>query len=218
MRIGFQLCPYDCKKEQLVDAVKIVRKMFMRRPNYLRMRGEPALFIFWTGVQDGNKTLLKAIEESTLDCVRIASTLRMYNAKDERAKTFDTFDGWSLYSPLELCQSSKWEPLWRQAYRNSDAGVRNLRLITVSPGYDDRHLRDVNRKGNLHRHVDRQQGATYRRSLDFALSVEERPDMVIVTSFNEYHENTQIEPSRNHGSLYMDMTRNFIQQARKQWQ
>ncbi len=217
VQLAFQFCPYDCKREQLVEAVKVVRKMFTRRSHYLRIDNEPVFFFFWTGVQDGNKTWINALEESTRGCVRIACSLRMYSAKDERTKTFGVFDGWNLYSPLELSLPSKWESIWRQAYRNADTGVRGIKALTVSPGYDDRHLRDINRKGNLYRHIDRDQGETYQRSLDFALSVEERPDMVLISTFNEYHENTHIEPSRNHGSLYMDMTREFIDKARKQW-
>jgi len=217
VKIAFQLCPYDCSREKLIEAVRVVRKMFTRRPTYLRLRDEPALFFFWTGVQDGNKTWIKAIDESADGCLLIANSLRLYDAKDERVKTFGCFDAWSLYSPLELSQPSKWETIWRHAYRNSAAGTRNLRVVTVSPGYDDGHLRDANRKGNLYRCIDRHSGATYQRSLDFALSVPEQPDLVLITSFNEYHENTHIESSRNHGSLYMEMTRDFIQKARKQW-
>lgn len=217
VKLAIQVCPYECKREQLVETLEVVAKMFARRKSYLHLRGKPVLFFFWTGVQDGNKTWLNAIEDHTPDMFRIASSLRMYSAKDERSKTFGVFDGWSLYSPLELSQSASWERLWRQAYRNYDAGSAGLKVVTVSPGYDDRHLRDANRKGNLYRSIDRQKGATYQRTIDFALSVEQQPDLVLVSTFNEYHENTHIEPSRTHGRLYMDMTREFIQKAKDQW-
>ncbi len=217
VRLAIQICPYECKREQLIEILQVTAKMFGRRSSYLRMQGEPVIFFFWTGVQDGNKTWLNAIEDTTPDCIRIASSLRMYSAKDERSKTFGVFDGWSLYSPLELSQPSSWERLWRQAYRNHAAGTKGLKIATVSPGYDDRHLRDNNRKGNLYRSIDRQAGATYQKTIDFALSITEQPDLVLISTFNEYHENTHIEPSRTHGKLYMDMTKDFIQKARELW-
>ena len=143
--------------------------------------------------------------------LRIASSLRMYSAKDERRHSFGLFHGWSLYSPLELSAPANWERVWMQAYRNSDAGTRNLKILSVSPGYDDRHLRDPNRKTNPHRNVDRQQGDGV--SADARLCrcrSHDVPDMVLISTFNEYHENTHIEPSRNHGSLYLEMTQKFV--------
>jgi hypothetical protein len=141
----------------------------------------------------------------------------MYSAKDERRHTFGLFHGWSLYSPLELSAPANWERVWMQAYLNSDAGTRNLKILSISPGYDDRHLRDPNRKTNPHRNVDRQQGEAYRRMIDFAVSVPDVPDMVLISTFNEYHENTHIEPSRNHGSLYSQMTQKFIEEGKSRW-
>lgn len=40
---------------------------------------------------------------------------------------------------------------------------------------------------------------------------------MLISTFNEYHENTHVEPSRTHGRQYMDMTREFIHKAREQW-
>ena len=41
--------------------------------------------------------------------------------------------------------------------------------------------------------------------------------MVMISTFNEYHENTHIEPSRNHGSLYLNMTQEFVQEGKRRW-
>jgi glycosyltransferase involved in cell wall biosynthesis len=217
VRLAVQLCPYDCTREQLAEAVEIIRESFVTRRSYFHYDGEPVLFYFWTGLQDGNKPWINFVDDSTQGFLRIASSLRMYSAKEERSHSFGLFHGWSLFSPLELSAPNNWERIWSQAYANSGAGTRNLKIISVSPGYDDRHLRDPNRKTNPHRSIDRQQGATFRRMVSFAYSVQEPPDMVIVSTFNEYHENTHIEPSRNHGSLYLNMTQEFVQEGKRRW-
>ena len=158
VRIAIQVCPYDCKREQLASSLEKVRHLFSTRPSYFHYQGEPVLFYFWTGVQDGNKSWINFVDDSTQGFLRIASSLRMYQAKDERRHSFGLFHGWSLYSPLELSTPANWERVWEQAYGNSDAGTKKLRILSVSPGYDDRHLRDRNRKNNPHRSVDRKQG------------------------------------------------------------
>ena len=216
-RIAVQLCPYDCTRKQLAETIEVVRDQLATHDSYFHYEGKPVLFYFWTGLQDGNKPLINFIDESTADFFRIATSLRMYSAKEERSHSFGLFHGWSLFSPLELSAPANWERVWSQAYANSGAGTRNLRIASVSPGYDDRHLHDPNRRSNPHRSIDRQQGATYRRMISFALSAGEPPDMVLISTFNEYHENTHIEPSRNHGSLYLDMTREFVQEGKRRW-
>ena len=217
VRLAIQICPYDCTREQLNEAIETIRRQFAPRGSYFHYQGEPVLFYFWTGVQDGNKPWINFVDNSTQDFVRIATSLRMYSSKDERRHSFGLFHGWSLFSPLELSAPATWERVWTQAYQNSSAGTRNLKVLAVSPGYDDRHLRDPNRKTNPYRSVDRQQGSAYRRMLDFALGVDETPDMVLISTFNEYHENTHIEPSRNHGSLYLNMTKEFVEEGKRRW-
>lgn len=217
VRVAIQICPYDCNRDQLSQTVDVVREHFVPRKSYFHYQNEPVLFYFWTGVRDGNKPWINVVDESTQGFLRIASSLRMYSAKEERRNTFGLFEGWSLFSPLELSSPTNWERVWGQAYDNSDAGTRNVKIVTVSPGYDDRHLRDANRKMNPHRSVDRQQGVAYERMLSFALSLEEAPDMVLISTFNEYHENTHIEPSRNFGSQYLNMTKDFVQEGKQRW-
>jgi hypothetical protein len=42
-----------------------------------------------------------------------------------------------------------------------------------------------------------------------ALELAPPPDLVVVTSFNEFHENTHIEPSAAFGDTYLRETRAF---------
>ncbi|HHL39838.1 MAG TPA: glycosyltransferase [Deltaproteobacteria bacterium] len=217
LRLAVQLCFYDARKKDAVTVLKLIGKVLSRREHYLRMSGKPVLFFFWTGVLDGNKSFISTVDEYTEGFIRVATSLRMYSRKTEHKKTFGLFDGFTLFSPLEMCAPEKWTKLWQEAYDNCDAGAMGLQIITVSPGYDDSHLKDPQRQGNIYRTVDRDGGATYRKMLDFTLSQQRRPHMVVVSTFNEYHENTHIEASVNNGSRYMDMTRAFISQGRKRW-
>ena len=42
-----------------------------------------------------------------------------------------------------------------------------------------------------------------------ALALHPVPDFVIITSFNEFHENTHIEPSKKYGDTFLRSTRAF---------
>jgi hypothetical protein len=65
--------------------------------------------------------------------------------------------------------------------------------------------------------VAREDGATYRRMLDFVRSLEIPPHLIVVDSFNDYQGNTHIESSQGCGSLYLTLTRHFIAEARGRW-
>jgi hypothetical protein len=127
------------------------------------------------------------------------------------------FDGFSLFSPLDICNPARWHDTWKTVYDSGSAGNRHLRIFTVSPGYDDSQLGDFARRSNLRRKIPRNSGQTYRAMLDCALALDPYPHQVLISSFNEYHENSHIEPSLNRGFRYMEMTREFIETARKRW-
>jgi hypothetical protein len=71
---------------------------------------------------------------------------------------------------------------------------RGLWIAPAAPGFDARML-------GGHRVVPRRDGDTLRRSLAGALS--SMPDAVGLISWNEFSENSHIEPSRAHGGRYV---------------
>jgi hypothetical protein len=83
----------------------------------------------------------------------------------------------------------------------TDTVGRRVWVATVSPGYDDTHLND----GRVARVTDRASGAYYKAQWQAAL--DNRADWVVVTSWNEYLENTEIEATRVYGDLYVSLTK-----------
>ena len=75
-----------------------------------------------------------------------------------------------------------------------------LWMATVMPGNDDTRLRGANGF-----RVDRQNGAYYTGVWQGAIAT--HPDLVNITSWNEWFEGHQIEPSQSYGDLYLRLTR-----------
>jgi hypothetical protein len=116
------------------------------------------------------------------------------------------FDGHHLYSitwPNRI-PPSRTLPSWgnrvRKYNRNHDTG--KLWVATVMPGYDDRKIRPVNGFAR-----SRDGGEYYRQS--WRAAIDSRPHWVIINSFNEWPEGSYIEPSRAHGNVYLDLTREW---------
>ena len=217
VRFAVQLCPYDCGPERLKHVLDVIGKDHACRDHYLRMGGRPVLFVFWTAAMDGREDLVSAIRQHASNFIRIGAMLTPSGGGRESRKAGRIFHGRALFSPLDVSVPAEWERVWRTAYEQSDAGDENIRVITVSPGYDDSHLKDPRRKHNPLRRVDRLDGQTYQRMIDFALSSVPAPHMIIVSTFNEYHENTHIEPSLKHGRRYFEMTRALVRAGKEEW-
>jgi hypothetical protein len=79
---------------------------------------------------------------------------------------------------------------------------------TLMPGFDERKIagRESGPGGAGWR--DRENGAYYRRTFEAALAA--NPDWLHVTSFNELDEHTHIEPTKEFGDLYLDLTAEFV--------
>ena len=80
-------------------------------------------------------------------------------------------------------------------------------VAAVSPGFDDRQIREP---GTV---VDRAGGATYDQIWQAALAVD--PAWILVSSWNEWHEGSEIEPSVEHRRRYLDATRAWAERFRR---
>jgi hypothetical protein len=79
-------------------------------------------------------------------------------------------------------------------------------MAPVSPGFDDRVIRTPATV------VPRDAGSAYEASWRAAMASE--PAWILVASWNEWHEGSEIEPSREHGSQYIEATRAWADRFR----
>lgn len=77
-----------------------------------------------------------------------------------------------------------------------------LYISGVHPGYDDTRVREGNAP------FEREDGAYYKARWEEAISM--NPDWITITSWNEWHEGTEIEPSIEHGDKALQQTKDYI--------
>lgn len=76
-----------------------------------------------------------------------------------------------------------------------------ISCVTVIPGYNDTKLR---KPGRL---AGRQEGQVYRALWEEAIKA--KPDWVVIVSWNEWLEGTEIEPSVEYGDKYLKLTAGY---------
>ncbi|MCB0165054.1 MAG: SH3 domain-containing protein, partial [Anaerolineae bacterium] len=173
-----------------------------QHPAYLRYQGKPVIF-FWRQQQYSVDTWagIRGQVDPNHDTIWIAEgTDLAYQA---------VFDGHHLYNIAWADSPADQLARWGDRMRSYEAEnqVDRLWVATAMPGYNDTNLP----RGNAFA-VSRQGGDYLRTTWRGAIA--SQPDMVIITSFNEWLEGTQLEPSASYGNLYLDVARELVTELR----
>ena len=199
--IYYETVPGPRNAQAAADDVLHVLNRYGDHPAWLRVENKPVVFVYGRAVGEiGLGGWLEAIsqvnqrypkkavflgDQITRSAARIFDGVHTYNTAGKlRAKQLPELREWA----------AKTYPAWVSA---ADAFGR-ISTITVIPGYDDTKIR----KPGLR--VERYDGASYRCQWEEAIKAD--PHWILVTSWNEWHEGSEIEPSSQYGDQYLKMT------------
>jgi hypothetical protein len=183
-RAGF----YDSVQE-IIDALNYLLSVHANHPSYLRINGRPVIFFWYQG------------RYSLSDWQYIRSQVdpnhnSIWMAEGAALEMLPTFDGLYLYT-------ISWSD---NVYGTLDSWASSTRAAggvwaaTAMPGWDN------TRTSQSELYVrDRENGNFYRDT--FAAAAATNPDMIVITSWNEWQESTHIEPSAAYGDFYLNLTR-----------
>jgi len=194
------MAPFFPNAASVQKALATLMTTRVNHPAYLRYRGKPVIF-FWR--QQRFDAATWAAIRTAVDPDRNA----WWIAEGLDLSYLDVFDGLHLYSIAwadnPAAELNKWPPRIQKV--ENRLGVDKLWVATVMPGYNDLKL------GRADSFVRaRNNGEFYRQTWNAARA--SKPDMLIITSFNEWLEGTQIEPSATYGNFYLDLTRQLVQE------
>lgn len=169
---------------------------------FMHWNGKPVIFVWATGrVSTANwKTILAAVRANAGPAYFIGMGCD--------SADMDVFDGMHDYTVNQAADLHAYEKRCGKKTSNhfllSEKKERKIWVATAMPGYDDTAI--ANRTEHLI--VPRENGSFYRATLEAALA--SKPDWVVVSTWNEFPENTHIEASVTHGTLYEDITRAYL--------
>jgi glycoprotein endo-alpha-1,2-mannosidase len=179
--------------DQIYQDLRYLLSKYGQSPAFLKVRGRPVIFFYARAIallapKDWAE-LLQRLDREGLALFSIADGFQ--------EDLTGAFDGVHLYNPVRMNFRYLWELYLRAAPRVKAAG--KLFAATVVPGYDDRYVRQPGFARG------RQDGRYYRAYWDAATDSD--PHWILITSFNEWHEGSEIEPSVEFGDEYLKLTR-----------
>lgn len=169
---------------------------------YYRIDGEPVIFVWAV------ESHPPSVWETIITDLERAGYTAVYVAETGNPGYLDVFDGLHRYATVGIDDLSRlYERLSvvcrTYGYLHDKKWV--IWAATLCPGYDDRKI-----PGRAGLYQPRENGEYYTKT--FEAAVNSSPDWILITSFNEWWENTHIEPSTNHGDTYLEMTSDFSSQ------
>jgi len=196
IKVCFHIEPFPGRNAATTrEAIVYLIDKYGSHPAFYRYgpgRGRPLFYVYdsyltpaeqWQAVlaDDGEKS----IRHTRYDAIVIGLWVKQH---EEAFMLEGGFDGFYTYFATEGftygSTPANWPRLAAWAKRHS-----KLFIPCVGPGYDDTRIRPWNGENKR----SRENGAYYDREFEAALAV--GPDVIGVTSFNEWHEGTQIEPA-----------------------
>ena len=190
-----------------IDDISYVLKKYGQSKAFLKVDGKPVIFAYnrvtcfemtvsyWPAV-------IRGIRQRAGDFVFIGG-----DQQSSGGYLFDGIHSYGMGLPDDLSKHLTMDKLGELHARLADnytnavliARERNrISCLMVSPGFDARKAYKFDTQ------MDRLDGQTYRAFWDEALKAS--PDWIIITSWNEWHEGTEIEPSLELGDQYLQIT------------
>lgn len=193
--------------QDVINQLEYVLDSYGDHPNFLRYRGKPVIFLYSVeGVaRKHGQTPLQAWQ-AILDQIRADGYDAVWIGHTFDTSYLEVFDGLHAYGfyaeDLPEVYSSVSGQVRTYHFLQAPNAERKIWVPAVMPGYDDDLL---GRLGAWY--LDRADGETY--SSTFRGAIQSQADWIVITSFNEWWENTHIEPSADYGFTYLELTREW---------
>lgn len=190
----------------IADAIE----QFGSHPAYMQVDNKPVMVVF------SSQVATRATWHEMFADLAIHGHGASYIAMSYDLADLDVFDGLHQYAPVSnasqlpdltstyvtIAQGVYYYPLLEEAPR------QRIFAATVQPGFD---ACPYHPEENFI--VEREDGAFFQSMVEAA--VRSDPDWIIITTWNEFGENTHIEPSERYGDLYLRLTREFARSWRR---
>jgi hypothetical protein len=213
--IYWERAPGDGQSQinEAIDDISYVLNKYGKSKAFLKVDGKPVIFAY-------NRVTLFAMPVSSWPAIiqgirKRAGDFVFFGdiGDDQQSPGAYLFDGIHCYGvnlPDDLRKHLTVDKLGELQAFLANYDTQSVRIarqhdriscLTVSPGFDARKAYKWDTQ------TDRLDGRTYRTYWDEA--VKAKPDWIIITSWNEWAEGTEIEPSLELGNQYLQITTEF---------
>jgi hypothetical protein len=193
-----------------IGEISYVLNRYGRSKSFLKVDNKPAIFAYgrliyqvpvaaWPEITEGIRA--KAGDFALLADGYVGSCVYLFDGIHSYSLDGLPFELERSLTAAKLGDLRAWAALYYQKGVNLARQRDRISCVTVIPGSDQR------RAYKFDWQTDRLDGQTYRTLWEEAIKA--KPDWVIITSWNEWPEGTEIEPSLELGEQYLRITAEY---------
>jgi len=188
----------------LREDLRRIADEYCKSPRWLKVEGRPVVVVYGRVMEQVRRACEDDVEEWRAVRGELETEgYELFLIGDSLDPEYvEPMDGLHTYNPIGFTtRGVDLGPLYRRAAEALHERGK-LFAATVTPGFDHDKVRWPSGERLLE---PRRDGGYYIDSWDVALSCD--PDWIFVTSWNEWYEGSQIEPSVEYGHDYITLTR-----------
>ena len=177
---------------------------------FLKVQGKPVIFAFGRVMNqvmwyEWPEVIRQARRRAGMDFLLIPGIYRDHYARAFAGVHTYLIASWTSGKSLEEVRSVSRRRYGRAVRMAERYG--KISCLTVIPGFDNSEIQDPSTV------VDRRGGELYRAL--WRSAIEAGPDWVLITSWNEWHEGSEIEPSIEHGDNFLRLTGEYSERFKR---
>ena len=200
----YETCPNPKTAEATARDIARALATYAGHPAFLKVDGRPVVLIYGRAV--GQMDLGQWLRVAALLAEQVPPGVALIGDNFSAAAAY-VFDGLHAYNTAGQIRQKSPDEVRAWARTRFPEWValadkaRRISTLTLIPGYDDTKIRTPGLA------VPRHDGQSYRIQWEEAIAAD--PHWVLITSFNEWHEGSEIEPSAEDGRAYLDLTAEY---------
>ena len=188
--------------DRLTERLEALLSDYGPDPALMKVDGKPVVF-----VGDSSLTDIETWS-AVFDSLRAEGLDGFFLGESANQDELDVFDSLYTYRERDFASLAPFvfavRPASRYRHLFADPPRLVLKTATVQPGYDDELSAAP---GEVHI-VDRGDGLSYRRTIDAMVYRDQ--EWILISTWNQFYENTHIEPSEAYGDRYLRLTAEMI--------
>jgi len=195
-----------------------IAKEYFAHPSYLTVDGRPVVYVYATGaivseIVTPLTKLRKYLNGLGFNIFIIGDELEIrwgQGIDQSRLKAFDAITGYGL--PPTDANTDRSLSSVRAEYRRwqSAAHAVGVEIIpSVSPGFDDRYLVQIGERKESYGYIPRSI-EYFKTNLEIAKEFVDKRKLLKISTWNEWEENTNIEPTVQDGFTYLQALRDTL--------
>ena len=203
-------------KLQLINDFKYLCNTYFDNDHYLKVDGKPVVFIYLARIFYGDyegaiSELRSEIRKEGYELYLIGDQVYWQSPYNEREKDlmiqFDAVTAYNMHASVQDIDKDFVKKV-SEKYKEWSEVANDLHIDfipDVMPGFDDTGVRPEARHPIIRRSINR-----FREFCEKARKYLSERNMILITSWNEWHEYTQIEPDSTYRESYLKVIKEML--------